>query len=112
MRFQFDTSTTVKYQDKGKWWVNSDLIETITLHADTLEQALERYKLTVNDIGIVTISDNAMRNRNPMYIDDKNGSRQVGYVLTGKTTFYGDSGGVDKYIDLWVRVCILTDPKF
>ena len=113
MRFQFTTTTTIKEQDRGKWWINSDLIDTITLHADTLEQALKRYKLTVNDIGIVTISDNAMRNKEPMYVDDKDGNpHQVGYVLTGKTLFEGDSGYVDKYIDLWVQIHILTDPQF
>ena len=45
-----------------------------------------------------------------MYIDTKDGAKQIGYVITGKTEFDNDRRGwVTQYIDLWVTIQILQD---
>ena len=86
MKYYIRTQTTVKERDRGKWWMDSDMICPKTIEADNLPQLLELYREAVSDM--VSISDNAIKNKNAMYIDLPNGEyKQVGYVITGKTYF-------------------------
>ena len=62
----------------------------------------------------ITISDNAIKNKTPMYVDTKDGkSKQIGYVLTGKTDFQDDQGNwISQYIELWVEILTITETNF
>ena len=111
----FKTSATMKEYNNKKWWIDSDIIREIRITADNLKQALEQYRETVINKYCIDISHNALKNKSPMYIDDRNGNvRQVGYIITGKTEFdKGDYTGYStQYIDLWVTVLTVINTEF
>lgn len=112
MIYQFETTATMKPHNKKKWWIDSGIIRKITVEADSLAQALKQYRKTVYERDYIEISKNALKNKAPMYRDDKEGfSYQCGYVITAKTDFNNDyRGWVTQYIDLWVTVNIITNP--
>ena len=113
MKYIFETIATMKEYNNKKWWINSDIITRKTIEADTIAAALERFRVLVEEKHYVTISNNAMKNKTPMYIDTEHGSIQVGYVITGKTDFQTDSGRwVSNYIDLWVNILTVIDTEF
>ena len=115
MRYSFNTSATVKEKDRGKWWLNNDLVRTIELEAINLCEALEKYRQIVNDRTDVRISKNAMQKKENMFIDRRFGerSKQIGYVITGSTYFERENGGfVNKFIDLWVEIRVINYPAF
>lgn len=115
MFYSFDTSTTLKEKDRGKWWLDKDLVRTIELEASSLCEALEKYRQIVNDRTDVQISKNAMQEKKNMFIDRRFGerSKQIGYVITGSTYFKRENGDlVNKFIDLWVEIRVITYPSF
>lgn len=113
MKYYIRTQTTVKERDRGKWWMDSDMICPKTIEADSLPQLLELYREAVSDM--VSISDNAVKNKNAMYVDLPNGGyKQVGYVITGKTYFEDREVNYSKehYIDMWIHIDELRDVDF
>ena len=113
MKYYVRTQTTVKERDRGKWWMDNDMICPKTIEADSLPQLLELYREAVSDM--VSISDNAIKNKNAMYIDLPNGEyKQVGYVITGKTYFEDRDTNYSKehYIDVWIHIDELRDVNF
>ena len=114
-QYSFNTSTTVKEKDRGKWWLNNDLVRTIELEAISLCEALEKYRQIVNDRTDVRISKNAIHKKQNMFIDRRFGerSKQIGYVITGSTYFERENGiFVNKFIDLWVEIRVISYPDF
>ena len=115
MRYSFNTSATVKEKDRGKWWLDDDLVKTIELEASNLMEALEKYREIVNDREYVHISKNAIQKKEKMFIDRRFGerSKQIGYVITGSTCFERENGGfVNKFIDLWIEIRVISYPAF
>lgn len=113
MRYQFNTTTTMKEADCKKWWIDSKIIPQIVISANNLKEALKKYAENTEKEHYISISDTALKNKSAMYIDTKGGeSKQVGYVITGKTGFDNNRGQyIDKYIDLWVDVVVIDFPK-
>lgn len=113
MIYRFETTTTMKECNRGKYWISGDLIPAIEIHADDMKTALNKYRVHVNTFW-VDISDNALRNPVPMYHDDTDGNtRQIGYVITGSTEIENERGHATKqFIDLWVSVKLVTIPNF
>ena len=112
--FIFYTDTTMKDYNRNNYWIAQDIVDTKRIDAESLGDALERYKEHVEQFGI-NISENAMRSKNAMYVDQKDGSaKQVGYVITGKTDIYNDAAHkwTGQFIDLWVRILAVFDPVF
>lgn len=61
----------------------------------------------------ISISDNAIKNKKPMYIDTRGIVKQIGYVVTGKTEFQSDSDQwVSNYIDLWIEILTVVETEF
>ena len=114
MIYSFKTSTIVKEKDRGKWWLNNDLVRTIELEAISLCEALEKYRQIVNDTYYVQISKNAIQKKEKMFQDIKPGvSKQIGYVINGSTFFEREHGRfVNKFIDLWVEIRVVSYPTF
>ena len=57
------------------------------------------------DKDYITISDTALKRKSPMCVDTAEGSKQVGYVITGQADFDNNGRGwVKQYIDLWVTI--------
>lgn len=113
MKYIFDTVVTMKEYNNKKWWIDSDIITRKMIEADTIAAALERFRALVEEKHYISISNNAMKNKSPMYIDTENGEKQTGFVITGKTDFQTDSGRwVSNYIDLWVNISTVVDTEF
>ena len=115
MKFIFKTTTTMKEYNNEKWWINSDIIREISVNADSLKQALEEYREIVKDKFYIEISNNAIKNKNTMFIDTPDGNcKQAGYVITGKTEFEDRDNykWSTQFIDLWVTVLTVIDTNF
>ena len=112
--YVFKTKTTMKPYNNEKWWIDSDVIREIRIQAENLQDALMEYKEYVSEAAGVEISNNALKNKEPMYVDISNGAKQVGYVITGKTEFEDrDKYKCSKqYIDLWVTILTVVDTDF
>ena len=111
----FKTTATMKAHNNKKWWIDSNIVGEIRVTADNLKTAIEKYRETVMSRDYIEISRNAIKNKNPMFVDDEGGiARQVGYVITGKTKFdKGDYTGYStQYIDLWVTILTVVDTDF
>lgn len=111
--FIFKTTTTMKPHNCKKWWIDSDIITEKRISAETIA-ALDEYRAQVEDRHYIAISNNAMKTKEPMYIDTPTGeSKQCGYVITGKIEFQDDFGNwTSQYIDLWVSVLTVIDTDF
>ena len=113
MQFYFRTRVTMKPYNNDKWWITSNILPDTRITADSLPDALEGFR-EYAEHSAITISKNGIRNRQPMFRDSKDGSsQQVGYVITGKTSFQKDDGSlIDQYIDLWVEVLTIVRTIF
>jgi len=115
MTYLFNTTATMKEYNNKKWWIDAGIVRPFTVEAENLKEALEKYREHVKNNNYITISDNALRRKNEMYIDLKDGTaRQTGYVITGKTEFQDEQRGgwSTQYIDLWVTINQLLEPKW
>lgn len=113
--YRFETTATMKPHNNKKWWIDADIVRPVKIEAADLKTALQLWRDKVQERDYIQISNNALKSRNPMYIDGKDGEAvQIGYVITGKTEFdKGDYTGYStQYIDLWVTVQIITIPDF
>ena len=115
MNYIFKTTATMKEYNNKKWWIDGDIISDMRINADSVENALEIYRERVEEKHYISISQNAIKNKSEMFVDLSDGStKQVGYVITGKTEFdRGDySGYSTQYIDLWVTVLTVVGTVF
>ena len=112
--YRFMTDTTMKAYNRDKWWISSDIVKTFETTAATLSEAIKAYQAFVADTAYITISNNALRTKSPMYIDTPSGAKQVGYVLTGSTDFQNSENyrWSKQYIDLWVSISELKEIDF
>lgn len=104
----------MKEYNRKKWWIASDIVRDKYIEAENLNIALKQYQEDVKNKDYITISENALKNKNAMYMDKKDGtSKQIGYVITGKTSFQNDDGTwKDDYIDLWITIHVINTPDF
>ena len=112
-KYLFKTTTTMREYNEDKWWIDPNIVKDKYINAENLNEALKEYKDLVETV-YITISDNAIKNKTPMYVDTKDGkSKQIGYVLTGKTDFQDDQGNwISQYIELWVEILTITETNF
>ena len=115
MKYIFRTNATMKEYNNNKWWIDQGIVREISVEADNVKEALEKYRKIVFEKYYIEISNNAIKDKRPMYTDTKDsGAKQIGYVITGKAEFedrdiYKYSS---QYIDLWVRILTVVDTKF
>lgn len=113
MEYIFQTVATMKTYNNKKWWIDPDIITDKTIEADTIDAAIEQFRVLVEDKHYIFISKNAIKNKSPLCVDTENGVKQIGFVFTGKSDFQTDSGRlVSNYIDLWVDILTVVDTKF
>lgn len=113
--YEFITTCTMKEYNNKHWWIDSGYIRPISVYAENLKSAILKFREIVEEKNYITISDNAIKNKNPMYIDTRAGeTKQTGYVFTGKTEFQHDITGkwVKQYIDLWVTIKTIIETDF
>ena len=113
MTYIFITTTTMKPYNNKNWRIDIDAISEKRIEANNVKEALSLYRSEVEENHYITITNHAMRNKRPMYIDAPNGAKQVGYVITGKTDFQtNDYRWSAQYIELWVTILTVTDTNF
>lgn len=112
-KYIFKTTATMKEHSYRKWWIDPKYIRDVTIEAENLDKAIEAYRKAVENNYGTSISDNAIKKKEAMYIDTENGPEQVGYIFTAKTDF-GDNHGnwIGKYIDLWVTILTVINTEF
>ena len=109
----FETITTMKEYNCRKWWIDGNVVTKKTIEADSLKEALAIYANMVEEKHYIKISPSALKNKKAMYIDTKEGAKQVGYVITAKADFeMSNYRWVEQYIDLWVNVVTVTNTDF
>ena len=109
MTYRLETKTTVKHHNKSKYWINREIVEDMEIEADSVKEALEIWRGKCSSLYGIEVSNNALKRKEEMWQDIKDGdrihSRQVGWVITGKTMIQnGDRGYTEQYIDLWVEI--------
>ena len=108
----FETTATMKEYNNNKWWIDRGIIRTIRVTAENVTEALRQYREKVEEFG-VTISKNALKTKNPMYVDTVDGVKQIGYVITGQTDLDDNHyRWVKQYINLWVTIITVVDTEF
>ena len=114
MRFIFKTSATMKDYNRDKWWIDHTIIGEKIIVADSTAEALDIYVKLVERDDYTTITKNALKNKEAMYIDNKSGdAEQCGYVITASQDFQDDDGKLSKqYIDLWITILTVVPTKF
>ena len=112
MKYIFKTNATMKEYNNRKWWIDKNIITDKCIVAENVTEALKSYQKEVAD-KYIFISENALKCKEPMYIDTKDGVKQVGYVITAKTDIYDGCGNwKSQYIDLWVEIITVIDTEF
>ena len=113
-KYLFQTKTTMKEYNDKKWWIASDVVTDKYIKAENINKALEVYRKLVKEDSYIEISDNAMKNKNNMYVDTVDGTKQVGYVITASTEFEDEVNykWTKQYIDLWVNIMTIADTEF
>lgn len=114
MRFIFKTSATMKDYNRDKWWIDHAIIGEKIIIADSTAEALDIYVKLVERDDYTTITKNAIKKKEAMYIDNKSGdAEQCGYVITASQDFQDDDGKLSKqYIDLWITILTVVPTKF
>lgn len=109
----FKTTATMKEYNCKHWWIDGGIIPEKRIKAENLSSAIEAYRNIVDDRHYISISDRAIKNKSEMFVDTPEGSKQVGYVITGKTEFQRDNGEWStQYIDLWVTILTVIPTEF
>lgn len=112
MKYLFNTTTTMKPYNNKSWWIDGGIVTPKTIEAETITEALKKYQKNVLEKHYISISDNAIKQKQPMYTDTVNGAIQTGFVITGKTEFEDRENykWSTQYIDLWVGIQIVKNP--
>lgn len=105
--YRFETSCTMKPYNEKKYWIDGDSVRPKIILAKNLKSALIIYCDKLEKDDYMTVSKNAILNKQPMYKDGLTGPEQVGYVITGKT----DIENTVQYIDLWAEITIAKYPE-
>lgn len=109
----FRTTTTMKEYNSKHWWIDGNIIAQKTITAESVAAALEEYRELVEYDNCISISRNAIKARQPMYVDTKGGEKQIGFVITGQAEFETENYRWKKqYVDLWVEIAVIADADF
>lgn len=108
--FIIKTTATMKECDCKKWYIDPAIIPEMHIQAENLTEALRKWR---DAESYVFVSDSALRRKSPMYVDTASGTKQRGYVITGKCDFETDRyKTVEKYIDFWVSIWTVVETEF
>ena len=76
MRFIFKTSATMKDYNRDKWWIDRGIIGEKIIIADSTAEALDIYVKLVERDDYTTITKNAIKKKEAMYIDSESGEAE------------------------------------
>lgn len=109
--YLFTPTTTMKRYNAKSYWISGDIIPPVRAREENLAAALNVFRTKAKECG-VDISDHSLKRKEPMYYDGLAAVPvQCGWVITGSTTIYGDDGNpTTQYVDIWVKVEVVTLP--
>ena len=87
-----NTTTTIAEHQQDKYWIESNFIKPMKIKADTVSQALAKYRNRLQD-DYISVTLSALRRKSPMYVGD---GEQIGYVIKA----HYDIDGHDVVLDL------------
>lgn len=112
MNYLFTTSATMKPYNSKNYWIDPKIVNDMIIDADNIETALIKYADAIQNKYCISISQNALKSKEPMFIDTTyKESIQIGYVITGKMDFESDYYKWSaQYINLWITISIIINP--
>lgn len=108
---------TTKVYKKGYYngeffWREEKRIQPIKIEAISANEAFELFTEKIQKNGIVSISKNALKNKNPLY-GDLLGNLQIGWIITDNIFIdVGINEYSTKYFDMFVEIEELSIPEF
>ncbi len=113
-KYLMRTIAEMKQYNNKKWWIDSNIVRDMFINAENIKSAMEIYRERVQESACIEISNNAIKNKIPMYCGDGENARQCGYVITASTDFADrDNYKYSKqYIELWVSVYEINNIDF
>lgn len=113
--YLFRTACEMKHYNCDKWYIMRDYVKNIIINSESIKNALEQYRKILNDKYCISVSDNAMKRKEPIYGDESETgcAIQTGYILTGKTGFESRSYNIpytEQYIEVWVTINTIANP--
>ncbi len=72
--YRFRTTATMKEYNRQKWWISSDIIRPMVISAESVKEALSAYRERVEEESTIKISDSALKRKNAMYCERKDGT--------------------------------------
>lgn len=110
-----NTKTTMKPHNNKNWWIDRNIVPEFRVSAESITEALKKFREFVEEKCYITISNTAIKTKQPMYVDTKSEEmKQIGYVITGQMEF--EAREYDRYskqyIDLWVEIITVVDTEF
>lgn len=108
--FIFKTNTTI---NSPKYWIDSDIVPEFKIDTSDLNAAIIKFRNFAEEQDI-SISDNAIKHKSPMYIDTSNGTKQVGYTFNASTEIYDDDTRryTKQWLTLWVDILTVIPTIF
>lgn len=103
-RFQFKSEAVCR---NNKYWISRDILRTKIITSNNLKDAISEFVKFANGDGFFSISKNAERKKESLYIDMLNGeSKKIGYMFKALTEIEGKQ----VWCELWVTIDELTNP--
>ena len=108
--FIFKTTTRIK---SPKYWIDADIIPEFKIDTSDLNAAIKEFRNFAEE-QYISISDNAIKHKSPMYIDTLNGTKQIGYTFNASTDIYDDDTQryTKQWLTLWVEILTVIPTAF
>lgn len=91
--------------DTGKYWQESYIKNKIVEQSGTIKETVVK---TLESEDFVTVSYKG-KPKTPVYIDTKEGTKQVGWIFRVKSEIQTDGGWKIALFDAWVTVQLISD---
>ncbi len=107
------STTTMKPYNRNKYWIDGGIIPEFTTNAEDLEDVINKFTVYAEKHG-VEISKHAIKEKQPMFRDFKDGTTKIiGFVITGKTyidDYRAEISYRRAYVDIWAEIYEVTHP--
>ncbi len=112
--YLFNTKVTLNRKEdiRRGWYIDENYVRPISVNNDKgVKDALKEYVKIVQEKYDINISESALKNKEPMYVDINGRPKQVGYIIVGSTEMTDEKDVYrKKYISLWIQISMLNDP--
>lgn len=109
--YQFKLNSQCETKGYFDYTLEKTIIE---VEAENEKEALKELCEILHNDYYYTITENAIKNKSPMYRDTKDGQKQVGYVITAHSEIFNDQKykWVKTVSSLWTEIKIFEYNDF